>query len=191
MSQIGILLAAGASRRFGAANKLLAPLKGRPLVTHAADALRATGLDHLIVVVRSEEVADQMPGFDPVIPDAADPTQSDSLRAGIARAEAMGAQRAVIVLGDMPFVTADIIAKVIAHCTHNTPAAATDGTRPIPPVCFPGTFFDRLARLEGDRGAALLLSDARLLQAEPRALWDVDTPDALAAAEASCTRHIP
>lgn len=36
-----LLLAAGASRRFGTENKLLAPLAGKPLVRHAGDAARA------------------------------------------------------------------------------------------------------------------------------------------------------
>ncbi|MEE7450476.1 4-diphosphocytidyl-2C-methyl-D-erythritol kinase, partial [Methylobacterium radiotolerans] len=39
MAEVGtILLAAGLGSRFGAAPKLLAPLDGKPLVRHAAEA---------------------------------------------------------------------------------------------------------------------------------------------------------
>jgi hypothetical protein len=51
MARIGaVLLAAGASTRFGAGNKLLAELGGRPLIAHAADALLASGVDEIVVV---------------------------------------------------------------------------------------------------------------------------------------------
>ena len=49
----GILLASGASTRFGG-DKLLATLDGRAVVRWSADAL-ATAVDDLIVVVRDEE----------------------------------------------------------------------------------------------------------------------------------------
>ena len=51
---VGILLAAGQSRRMGAVNKLLAPLAGKPLVRHATEAMLAAGLDDVIVVVGYE-----------------------------------------------------------------------------------------------------------------------------------------
>ena len=55
MARIGaVLLAAGASTRFGAGNKLLAELGGRPLVAHAADALLASGVDEIVVVTGRE-----------------------------------------------------------------------------------------------------------------------------------------
>ena len=39
MKTLGVLLAAGASRRFGAEDKLLAPWQGQPLVMAASRAL--------------------------------------------------------------------------------------------------------------------------------------------------------
>ena len=39
-----VLLAAGESRRFGAANKLLADLRGQPLVLHIAARLARLGI---------------------------------------------------------------------------------------------------------------------------------------------------
>lgn len=185
MIRAGLLLAAGASRRFGAQDKLLAPLDGRPLVTHAARALRESDLDLLIGVVRSNDVAGLLNGFEIVKPLEVDPLQADSLRAGVGRARALGADSVTIILGDMPFVTTRMIDDVTRMSTDTHPAAAMDGKRPIPPVCFASTFFEKLAALEGDRGAASLLSDALLLEGSAGALQDIDTPDALARAQVS------
>lgn len=183
MTRAAVLLAAGASLRFGPNDKLLAPLGGKPLVTHAADALRASDLDARIAVVRSNEVAALLTGFETVTPQEADPKQSDSLRAGVLKAQDVGATQITVVLGDMPFITAGMINAVSQACTSTRPAAAWDGTRPIPPVCFPSVFFDDLLALQGDRGAAALLSDAVFVSASGLTLHDVDTRDALTEAE--------
>ncbi|MFN3482816.1 MAG: NTP transferase domain-containing protein, partial [Rhabdaerophilum calidifontis] len=53
----GILLAAGRSTRFGARNKLLAPLDGRPMLAHVAAAAREAGLGPLVVVTGHEAEA--------------------------------------------------------------------------------------------------------------------------------------
>lgn len=179
MIRAGVLLAAGASRRFGAADKLLAPLNGIAMVGHAARALQASDLDLLVAVTRSAEVAQVLTGFDIVTPPEADPQHADSLRAGVLRARALGADRVTVVLGDMPFVMADGIDSVTQASTDRRPAAMTDGTRPMPPVCFPAAFFERVIGLEGDRGAASLLSDAVLVLASEDTLQDIDTPAAL------------
>ncbi|MEM1065762.1 MAG: NTP transferase domain-containing protein, partial [Pseudomonadota bacterium] len=93
MKTAGVLLAAGASRRFGAADKLLAPLNGRPLISYAARALVAAKPDVLIAISRNADVDTMLAGFDIMKPPENDPKQSDSLRAGIARAQALGAWR--------------------------------------------------------------------------------------------------
>ncbi len=178
MITAGVLLAAGASRRFGAADKLLEPLFGQPLVAHAARSLAAVQPDVLIAVTRRPEVASQLEGFDNVHVEAADPAQATSLRAGVARAAALGAGRVVITLGDMPFVTPVLIENVISRSTATMPAAASDGRRPMPPACFPAVSFDALLALTGDRGAGALLSDlpdSALVVAPDRALADIDT----------------
>jgi CTP:molybdopterin cytidylyltransferase MocA len=57
-------------------------------------------------------------------------------------------------------------------------AAATDGTRPMPPACFPAGLFDDLQALTGDRGAAPLLRalpEAQRVTAPPGTLIDIDT----------------
>lgn len=174
MIRTGILLAAGASRRFGPQDKLLAPLDGRPLIHHAADSMRGATLDHRIAVITSDALVPHLAGF--TLCRIAPGLQSDSLHAGL-RAAA-GANRLLIALGDMPDVTAAHLDAVLAHAIDDAPACSHDGARPLPPACFPAAMLPQLMALEGDQGAGRLLADLppdRMLPA-PGLLRDVDRP---------------
>lgn len=183
MTAAGLLLAAGESRRFGPDDKLLAPLEGRPLVAHAALMLRAAGLAPLIAVVSSDSVAAMLGGFTVIRLPEGPAEQSRSLAAGVAEAEARGVSRLLVALGDMPRVTADLVAGVIARCPAGGASAATDGSRPMPPACFDRALFADLRAATGDRGAAHILrglAPGALVAAPAGTLTDVDTPEALA-----------
>ena len=177
-----LLLAAGASRRFGAANKLLAPLEGRPLLRNAADAARAVPADLYLAVVSDPAVEALLPDFRTVRVDPGQP-QSESLKAGLALAQAMGAARLLVVLADMPRVPAALMSEVLAKGAIH-PAAATDGTRILPPVCLPATIFLEIQSLAGDQGAGALLKNLPASQrvlASAAILTDIDTEADLAA----------
>ena len=183
MIRCGLVLAAGRSSRFGAADKLLADLGGKPLAAHAADAMRAVALDHRLAVVADRAVGALFGGFEVLTVTASEAPQSRSLALGARRAKALGADRLLVALSDMPLVDAGLLASVLARCTDARPSAATDGARISPPACFPADRLDPLARLEGDRGAAALLGDlpgSALARARPPMLGDVDTRDDLA-----------
>ena len=49
-----VLLAAGASTRFGTANKLLAEFGGTPMLRHVAEAIRDSGVHEIVVVTGYE-----------------------------------------------------------------------------------------------------------------------------------------
>ena len=177
MKTAAILLAAGASRRFGPDDKLLGKLHGKPLVAHAAEVLRCFAPDALIGVVRSPEVAEVLDGFDIIYPAEADPGQADSLRAGVLAAQTMGADRVLVVLGDMPLISTGLLNEVATRCLVDRPSAATNGKRPSPPACFPRTLFPDLLKMSGDRGAASLLHalpPEALAAAPAETLLDVD-----------------
>lgn len=179
-----LLLAAGASRRFGPENKLLQPLDGRPLLRHAADAARAVPAEAHIAVVSDPEVQALVPDFRRVMVDPGLP-QSESLKAGIAVAQALGADQVVVVLGDMPRVTTGLIKDVLAHGRAGA-AAASDGTRSMPPALLPAALFPSVTALTGDHGAGALLRDlppGQLVRVAPGLLADVDLPDDLTALE--------
>ena len=51
---VAVLLAAGASTRFGTANKLVAEIDGRPLVRAVADAVLGAGVAEVVVVTGAD-----------------------------------------------------------------------------------------------------------------------------------------
>ncbi len=66
---VGLLMAAGQSRRFGSADKLLAVYQGRQLVSHAAAAISAI-VDRLIAVTTNAEVVAALPQNFEIMPQA-------------------------------------------------------------------------------------------------------------------------
>lgn len=178
--RIGLLLAAGHSRRFGAADKLMTPFDGAPLVTHAAAALRASGADRLIAVLRSAEVAASLPGFEPVFMDTPGAPQSESLRAGVLRAVDLGAVGVLVALGDMPRVPGTHIAALLALGRNHDLAATQVGDRTLPPAWFAARHFEALVAVSGDRGARDLLRctpPAARIACPPDWLVDIDRPE--------------
>lgn len=182
MSLGALLLAAGQSRRFGASDKLLADLDGAPLVSHSARALGSPLIGHRVAVVASDKVAQVLHplGFIVLMQPPGLP-QSASLAAGIAELDRLGVGRAIIMLGDMPFVQSDDIVRLLTFPTDQPASAWADDT-PTPPAVFPKDWFPRLTALTGDRGAGALLKDippeARLML-PPDRLRDIDRPEDL------------
>ena len=178
MTTVGLVLAAGASRRFGPSDKLLAPFRGHPLAEHAARAMRGAPVDHRIAVTASPDVAALFGGFEIVaLPEPR--LQSDSLRAGLATAIDLGATAVLIALADMPLVDAALLREVL---NGPAPAAVKFGDVVVPPALIPQPMFEELGTLSGDRGAGAVLSarpDLRLVKAPSDLLADVDTHDDL------------
>ncbi|OCX61178.1 hypothetical protein BFP70_17205 [Thioclava sp. SK-1] len=173
-----VVLAAGQSRRFGPDNKLLAPLRNRPLVTHAFAATQ--GLDAPRFAVVSDPTVAQLAVEHGLIPLTVAPgvTQSHSLRVAVTRATDDNAQRMVITLGDMPFVTHASLIRLMVTPT-NLAACFQLNAIPLPPAVFPQSQFAALADITGDRGAGALLRAipaARQYTAPAQELRDIDRP---------------
>ena len=176
MNIAAVLMAAGNSRRFGDANKLLAPFLGWPLVAHAATTLRSLSLTHLIAVVADLDVAAQLAGFEIAhAPAANDMAQNIAL--GVKTAQALGADRVLIALADMPLVPHAHFVSLIATCTDTLPSASDDGAERLPPACFPACYFDQLVSLTGDNGAAQIIKNL------PQSSIIIDTTGVLADAD--------
>jgi CTP:molybdopterin cytidylyltransferase MocA len=174
---VGLLLAAGASQRFGDQNKLLAHYRGKPLIAHAADAMRACALDHMVAVVRDDDVAALLSAFAIVAPKNTEPAQSDSLSAGIRVCLDQNPDRILVVLADMPRITSAHLQAVIVRCTPSRASASSDGSRRMPPACFPAARVGELLSMQGDTGAAALLRalpNEALVMTAPAMLKDVD-----------------
>jgi molybdenum cofactor cytidylyltransferase len=186
-----IVLAAGRSTRMGGPNKLLAEIRGKPLVRIAAEQALASRASPVIVVTghQHERVAQALAGMNVRLvhnPDYADGLAT-SLRAGIAAVPAE-TDGAVVCLGDMPQVKAGMIDRLIAAFDPSRGALIVvptiDGKRGNP-VLWSRRFFPELAAIEGDIGARHLIgaySEALTeVAADAGTLVDVDTPEALLA----------
>lgn len=171
----GVLLAAGRSTRFGG-DKLLADLDGKPLALHAADMLAGIGFGALIAVCRADDAVLpgllEQRGFAIVRNDRPEDGLSRSLQLGVEAAR--GSRAMLVALADMPFVTAALIARLLAAFDGATLASLRQG-QPMPPALFPQSVFDALAAAEGDAGARDLLRDAGRVPADPQELRDIDT----------------
>jgi len=171
-----VLLAAGASTRFGPADKLHADLRGRPLVMHAATTLRTIGFGALIAVCGPETVS-LLDGFKIVVNDAPGEGQARSIRLGVAHALEHDVDAVLVALGDMPFVTATHLRALLA-ADGEMVASALDG-QVMPPALFRRDRATALLALHGDRGAGSLLAGATLVGGDAAMLADIDLPSDL------------
>ncbi len=186
-----ILLAAGQSRRMGAANKLTEEIGGTPMVRIAADAILESAAGPLVVVTGHEpdKVRAALEGVDAGFvhnPDYAEGL-STSLRTGLA-ALPDDADGVVVCLGDMPGIGPDVIDRLVEAFDPAEGRAAVVPTvrgKRGNPVLWGRRFFEALAAVRGDVGARHLIGENADLVAEVEIegdaiLADVDTPEALA-----------
>lgn len=181
MKTLGVLLAAGQSRRFGASDKLLADWQGRPLVTWPAQALRDdAGCTELAAVTSSARVAALLPGFVPLHLPAGSP-MSESFALAARHAQRIGAEALLLVLGDMPGVTGALLRQLSGQ---RASTACLWQDRRMPPALLVGT--DIAAALDqppGDYGARRIITRLppdRLIPISAGMARDIDHPQDLA-----------
>ncbi|HEX5867614.1 MAG TPA: nucleotidyltransferase family protein, partial [Beijerinckiaceae bacterium] len=185
--------------RMGGPNKLSAELGGKPLVRHAVEAALGSRARPVIAVTghEPERLAAALAGLDVmrVHNPAYAEGLSTSLKAGLAALPG-DVDGAVVLLGDMPRVTAALIDDLIAAFAPADGALAVvpvrDGHRGNP-VLFSRVFFPELQAVTGDVGARGLLGAhgegvVEVAVSDDAAFLDVDTPEALDAARAASTR---
>ena len=185
MAPAGIVLAAGASRRFGGV-KQLAELHGRPLLSHAVEAmLSVPALEPVIVVLgrAADEITSAIDfGSATVVVAAAwDHGQAASLQRGVIAAG--DADAVVITLGDQPFITAQVIAGALDQLPGHDAVRTTYDGKPGHPVVLSRRVMDAVGGLAGDKGARDLLSRFRVREWEAGHLCsaaDIDTREELA-----------
>ena len=199
MSKIAaIILAAGQASRFRAAagdagpeTKLVALLDGEPLVRHVAQAALASRADPVVVVTGHAEGAvraalDGLPLTFAHNPDYATGLAS-SLQRGLADIPP-DCDGALVLLGDMPLVGADIIDTLLSAFERRPEAKAAAPLRQGQrgnPVLLSRALFPAVAAVRGDVGARALLAAAQgdVIEVEIAShavTFDVDTPEALA-----------
>jgi molybdenum cofactor cytidylyltransferase len=182
----GVILAAGEARRFGS-QKLVAPLDGRPLLQHVIDAANASCLEDILLVVGANaddllarvDLGRTRPIRNP------DPSRglASSLQAGLSALDARF-HAALILLGDMPGVTATLIGELVARGleTRATAIVSVWRGRRSPPVLLHKSLWPAAFALQGDVGMREVLAgraDVVEVEVTPDlgALDDVDTPE--------------
>lgn len=188
-----VVLAAGRSSRMGA-NKLVAEVEGAPMVRHVAEAALASRADMTVVVTghEPERVGDALEGLD--LSFAHNPRYADglstSLRAGLG-ALPDDVEAALILLGDMPLVTAADCNKVLdgLAAPDTLVAIATANGARGNPVAWSRRLFPELMATEGDAGGRALLSryadNVTMVEIGAAGGLDADTPEALDAVRAA------
>ncbi|MEE0785771.1 MAG: nucleotidyltransferase family protein [Oscillospiraceae bacterium] len=180
-----LLMAAGNASRFQS-NKLLAEFRGKPLVLWALERIDPARFSQVTVVTQYPEICTMAEefGFPWLKNDHPDWGAAYTIRLGT---EAMAQCDAILYLvADQPLLDAAAIARIL-ETWQETPdrivAPAHDG-RTGNPCIFPREFFPELCQLQGDVGGKRVIKAHldRLLTVEvaPDALFDCDTPEALA-----------
>ncbi len=180
----GILLAAGTSSRMGC-NKLLFELGGESVLRGAARRALAGGLGPLLVVlghqcVRASHELDGL-GCQLVINPDYDQGIISSLKAGVAALPPATAAAAVM-LADMPLVSAEMIAALVArYRATGAPLVVSDyeGVHAPPLLYDRALFAELLAMTGGGCGRQVVKrhrAEAQVLSWPAAALADLDVP---------------
>lgn len=151
-----VVLAAGHGSRYeGDTHKLLAPFRGKPLVTWAVQAALDAGFDDVYVISGAVDLTDVVPeGVTIVENHSWADGQATSLRAAVAVADADGHDAVVVGLGDMPLVPSSAW-RAVADTPGQLVTATFSGRR-TPPVKVVADLW-ALLPLSGDEGARSLI----------------------------------
>lgn len=186
---VGILLAAGYSRRFGADKRLHPLADGTPMAIAAARHLAAACARSVVVIRPDDRELARLfaaEGFETVVCAEAAHGMGHSLRCGVAaRPDAAGW---LIALADMPYIKPASYRAVLDALRDGARLARpVHGGKMGHPVGFAAACFPALLALRGDQGGkAILDADPAGLVAcpvdDPGVLKDVDQPAQIALA---------
>jgi CTP:molybdopterin cytidylyltransferase MocA len=185
-----IVLAAGAGRRFGPTAKLLAHLRGRPILQHVLDAIADAGLTEVIVVLGhgADRIERSITWRSEVRVENPEPDRglSSSVRVGVAAVRDLQptAEGVLILLGDQPNLSPGVVRALLDQAPGGRPIlvpryADGEGSNPVLVLREAWPLIDTVT---GDRGLGPaiaarpdLVTEVPVQGSNP----DVDTPDDL------------
>jgi molybdenum cofactor cytidylyltransferase len=185
-----IVLAAGASTRFGSAKQLVR-VAGRPLL-HSALAHAGEVAGTAVTVVLGARAAELAPllrhsSASVLINRDWQEGMASSIRLAVSRLP-VGCSGVLLMVVDQAALTADDLKRLVSAWRRQPGyiAAARYGTTTGVPAIFPRSMFADLQGLRGDIGARMLLQrnpDRVIRVPMPSAALDIDTPEDLLALE--------
>lgn len=188
---MGLVLAAGFSRRFGADKRFVAMSDERPITLAAAMNLKAH-VDHVRVVVKTEDEALiallSSQEIDVIVTEHAHEgmgsTLADAVRAMVQTTPEV--ENLIVALGDMPFIHPTTYGAIRTALIEGA-SLVRPRYQGIPghPVGFRGDWFESLMMLSGDSAARELIASCQdqvtMVDVEDRgSIADIDTPQDLA-----------
>lgn len=179
------LLAAGASRRFGAADKLAADFGGRPLGEHAALAIPVERFERAWVITSGPnhlcESHWRALQFEPLVNSCASDGMGTSVALAAKAAKEASLDGLMIALADMPLVPPSHFEALIDEWDASEPIVVSDRDEVrMPPAMFSSKQFGDLQQSSGDKGARVLIAQGLVVPCPPEWLKDIDQPEDLA-----------
>jgi molybdenum cofactor cytidylyltransferase len=181
----GVVLAAGVSRRMGGPNKLLLRLEGETVLRRTARRAVAAGLDPVLVVLGddAEQARAELEALRCRAVRNPEPARgmNASIRCGIA-ALPPEAIAAVVLLADMPLVSAEMVAQLVErYRAGQAPLVVSDYAGVLaPPMLYGRGLFPELGALDGDGCGKRVVKrhrgEAAVLSWPAASLADLDEP---------------
>ena len=161
MKIAGLILAAGCSSRMGDENKLMMPFQGKPMLNHVVNASLNSNLTQTFVVVghQSSEIKNliQSDDIQCVENEQWETGMASSIVAGISQLKQFDGF--LILLGDMPLVTPELINEIIFHGSADKIVIPIKDGLHGNPIFFGSKFRDELLTLYGDSGAKKVIQN--------------------------------
>jgi molybdenum cofactor cytidylyltransferase len=162
-----VVLAAGQSKRMGTKKELLR-ICGRPMMQMVVETLLESAVDEVIVVLghRADEVGSTLSEYsDPRLELIGNPEYREGMGTSLAhgvRACSWGTNAIVVALGDVPFVTPELVDALIkAHAAGAGIVVPVFAGRRGHPVILDSSYREALEELKGDAGARALLDEEK------------------------------
>lgn len=180
-----VILAAGSSSRMGQPKQLL-EWQGKTLLEGIVAKVKEAGTGEVFVVLGAKAqkiipVLEDQPITLVENPDW-ERGMGTSVVAGVRAAMASGADAALVVLVDQPYVSVALLRDILQlHREHPKALIVSDyGTHSGVPALFPAFFFPELLLLKGDEGARKIIkrySREKIAVSFPEGNLDLDTPE--------------